>query len=62
MWFKGGSEAGVLDLSYLARTDDGRTFVVTVMGVDPAKPHDESRVGQEFAALVRGGFALARNS
>lgn len=62
VWFKGGSEAGVLDLSYLARTDDGRTFVVTVMGADPAEPLDENQVGQEFAALVRGGFALARNS
>jgi hypothetical protein len=48
-------------LSALA-SDDGRAFVVTVMGVDPAKPHDAGKLGQEFAALVRGGFALARNS
>jgi hypothetical protein len=32
------------------------------MGIDPAKPHDAGKLGEEFAALVRGGFALARNS
>ncbi|WP_336206180.1 serine hydrolase [Nonomuraea sp. LPB2021202275-12-8] len=62
VWFKGGSEAGVLDMSFLARSADDRTFVVTVMSADPAKPLDEGSLGQEFLALVRGAFALARNS
>lgn len=59
VWFKGGSEPGVYDLSFRARTTGGRTYVVTLMGVDPEAPFDDGKTGQEFLALARGGFALA---
>ncbi|WP_049556189.1 serine hydrolase [Nonomuraea sp. SBT364] len=58
-WFKGGSEPGVFDLSFRARTSGGRTYVVTLMGVNPDAPFDDGRTGQEFLALARGAFGLA---
>ncbi|WP_188191805.1 serine hydrolase [Nonomuraea sp. SYSU D8015] len=62
VWYKGGSEPGVLDLSFLARTSGGRTYVVTAMAVDPGAPMDEGQAGTELLALVRGAFALAEGS
>ena len=38
VWFKGGSEPGVLTLGYLARDNAGKTFVVVVMLENPSKP------------------------
>ena len=35
VWFKGGSEPGVLTLGYLARNSRGQTFVISVMASDP---------------------------
>jgi hypothetical protein len=37
VWFKGGSEQGVLTLGFLARRADGTVAVVTVLLSDPAK-------------------------
>ena len=36
VWFKGGSEPGVLTLGYLATNSNGQTFVVVAMLADPA--------------------------
>lgn len=58
VWFKGGSESGLLDLGFSARTRDGRTFFVTAMASDPAAPLDEGNVGSELVALARGAFTL----
>ncbi|MCK2215429.1 serine hydrolase [Actinomadura sp. ATCC 31491] len=59
VWFKGGSEPGVLGLSFLARTAEGRTYVVALMGVSPEAPFDERTTGLELVALARGAFTLA---
>ncbi|MGA2432031.1 MAG: serine hydrolase [Acidimicrobiales bacterium] len=37
IWFKGGSEPGVLTLGYLARDNDGKTYVVVMMLANPRK-------------------------
>ncbi len=58
VWFKGGSEPGVVDLGYSARTKDGRTFFVTAMASDTAAPLDEGNVGSELSALAKGAFTL----
>lgn len=62
VWFKGGSEPGVLDLSYLARTPSGRTFVVTAMASDPSAALQEDQVYEELVALSRGAFAMLKSS
>lgn len=38
VWFKGGSEQGVLTLGYLARRADGTVAVVVLQLSDPSKP------------------------
>lgn len=38
IWFKGGSEPGVLTLGYLARDSSGKTYVVIVMLENTKKP------------------------
>jgi len=58
-WFKGGSEPGVLTLNYLARTVDGRTFVVSAMVSNPDAALPEAFAVAELQALIRGAFTLA---
>lgn len=58
VWFKGGSEPGVFDLGYLARTSDGKTYVVTALTSDPERVIDEGTATGELLALIRGAFAL----
>ncbi|MEU4225614.1 serine hydrolase [Nonomuraea sp. NPDC026600] len=62
VWYKGGSEPGVLNLSYLARTPSGRTFVVTAMASDPSAALNEDQVYEELVALARGAFTLLKTS
>ncbi|HUR05413.1 MAG TPA: serine hydrolase [Nonomuraea sp.] len=62
VWYKGGSEPGVLDLSYLARTPSGRTFMVTAMASDPSAALNEDQVYEELVALARGAFTLLKTS
>ncbi|MEV4019400.1 serine hydrolase [Nonomuraea angiospora] len=62
VWFKGGSEPGVSDLGYLARTADGRSFVVTVLAIDPKTPFDQARTLSEQLGLTRGAFTLVKGS
>ncbi len=61
VWFKGGSEPGVLTLGYLARDSSGQTFVVVVLTEDTSKPVQES-LAVEIQALdvVAGAFGLLR--
>jgi hypothetical protein len=59
VWFKGGSEPGVLTLGYLATTSTGQTFVVVAMLSDPAAvlpPPAEAGL----LAIVQGAFHLVR--
>ncbi|WP_433243090.1 serine hydrolase [Streptosporangium sp. CA-135522] len=61
VWFKGGSELGVLDLGYLARTTPkagGKTYFVTTLTNDPRTALDESKAAPELISLSRGAFAL----
>ena len=59
IWFKGGSEPGVLTLGYLATNSKGQTFVVVAMLSDPAAALPPS-AAPELLAIVRGAFGLAR--
>jgi hypothetical protein len=58
VWFKGGSEPGVLTLNHLARRADGRVLVSSVLLANPAGELDSSVQAKAFA-LVRGGLELA---
>ncbi|MFG1645967.1 serine hydrolase [Amycolatopsis sp. NPDC049252] len=58
VWFKGGSEPGVLTLNYLARTADGRSLVTSVMVSDPVAPLDEGHVSARGIAVAKGAVAL----
>ena len=59
VWFKGGSEPGVLTLGYLATNSKGQTFVVAAMLSDPAAALSPSALGG-LSAIVRGAFGLVR--
>jgi hypothetical protein len=54
--YKGGSEPGVLNLTWLARTGSGVWYAVTGSWNDPAAPIEESR----FAGLMRRALQLVR--
>jgi hypothetical protein len=58
VWFKGGSEPGVLTLNYLARTADGRSLVTSVMVSDPVASLDENHVTARGIAVAKGAVAL----
>lgn len=57
VWFKGGSEAGLSDLGFLARTKAGKTYVVTTMAVDPAAPITEQDTLDQLI-VSRAAFTL----
>ncbi len=59
VWFKGGSEPGVLTLNYLTRTAGGTLVTASLMLSDPAHPLDEATVIPQALALVRGALQLA---
>jgi hypothetical protein len=52
VWFKGGSEPGVLTLSYLATTRTGQAYVASVLAENPAAPLAQD--SDVFAADQRG--------
>ncbi|WP_283134323.1 serine hydrolase [Rhizohabitans arisaemae] len=58
VWFKGGSEPGVVDLGYSARTADGKTYFVTVMASNPTEVFDDAEIANELLSLTRGAFTL----
>lgn len=58
-WFKGGSEPGVMALSYLATTRTGHSYVVTALAEDPSQPIDEAAATPTMLSAIRGAFALA---
>ncbi|MBB5965316.1 serine hydrolase [Planomonospora venezuelensis] len=60
VWYKGGSEAGVLAMAFLGRTAKGRTYVVTTLASDSRAPLDETAAAAEMISLSRGGFGLVR--
>ncbi|WP_305788677.1 serine hydrolase [Symbioplanes lichenis] len=59
VWFKGGSEPGVLSLSYLAQAADGTLVTATLELSDPKHPLDEATLAPQAVALLRGALTLA---
>lgn len=59
VWFKGGSEPGVLTLGWRAKAANGRTVVTIVMSADPNKAINETTATPEMIALAGGAFTLA---
>lgn len=57
VWFKGGSEPGVMTLSYLAETADGRVYSVTLMATDPTAAIPPERF-HELITIAHGAFQL----
>jgi Beta-lactamase enzyme family len=58
VWFKGGSEPGVLTVNYLARTSAGQLLVSSLMLASPDSALDEAAIVGEVLALARGGIQL----
>lgn len=57
VWFKGGSEPGVLTLGYLARRTDGTSDVVVAMAEDPSAPLDGTATIR-MQTVVKAAFGL----
>jgi hypothetical protein len=58
IWFKGGSEPGVLTVNYLARASTGQLLVSSLMLANPGSAFDEAAIIGEVLALARGGIQL----
>jgi Beta-lactamase enzyme family len=58
IWFKGGSEPGVLTVNYLARAADGQLLVSSLMLTSPGRALNEAAITGEVLALARGGIQL----
>ncbi len=58
VWFKGGSEPGVLTLNYLATTRSGQTYVASVLAENPSAPIPASATLTLLSA-IKGAFELA---
>ena len=61
-WFKGGSEPGVLTLTYLATTRTGQSYVVTVLAENPSQPINEAKAAPVLLSAIKGAFTLAARS
>jgi hypothetical protein len=59
VWFKGGSEPGVLTLNYLATTSGGKSYLVSVLTENPAAPLKETQTELTLISAVKGAFKLA---
>jgi Beta-lactamase enzyme family/ORF 12 gene product N-terminal len=59
VWFKGGSEPGVLTLNYLATTRAGKSYVVSVLAENPSAPIAEAAAAQKLISAIKGAFQLA---
>jgi hypothetical protein len=59
VWFKGGSEPGVLTLNYLATTRGGQSYVVSVLAENPAAPLAETAASLTLISAIKGAFELA---
>ena len=61
VWFKGGSEPGVLTLAFLAKSMNGERFVVVSMVSNSTTTFDETATASELEALTKGAFGLIKN-
>lgn len=58
VWFKGGSEPGVLTLNYMATTTKGQSYVVSVIAENPTHTIGPTATGTLLGA-IRGAFQIA---
>ena len=58
-WFKGGSEPGVLTLTYLATTRTGHSYVVALLAENPSQPINEATAAPVMLSAIKGAFTLA---
>jgi hypothetical protein len=58
VWFKGGSEPGVLTLNYLATTRTGQSYVVSALAANPSAPIPSTATAPLIGA-IKGAFTLA---
>lgn len=58
VWFKGGSEPGVLTLGFYAKRLNGERAVVVMMVSNATRAFDEQSVVLELETLIRGAFGL----
>lgn len=61
VWYKGGSEPGVVTLHYLVRTAEGRTLVASLMVSDPHTTLDTAVVCRAGQDIIRSAFELMRD-
>jgi hypothetical protein len=59
IWFKGGSEPGVLTLGYLAENAKHQTFVVSAMASNPRAALSPAAT-EDLLSIVKGAFTLVR--
>jgi hypothetical protein len=59
VWFKGGSEPGVLTLNYLATTRTGQAYVASVLAADPSAPLAQDSAVLTLISAVKGALQLA---
>jgi len=59
VWFKGGSEPGVLTLNYMATTNRGQSYVVSVLAADPTAPISQTAATLTLISAIKGAFELA---
>ena len=60
VWFKGGSEPGVLTLGFYAKRLNGERAVVVMMVSNATRAFDEQSVVLELETLIRGAFGLVK--
>jgi len=58
-WFKGGSEPGVLALTYLATNRAGQSYVVTALAENPSQSIDEVAATPVMLSAIKAAFTLA---
>ncbi|HVT71185.1 MAG TPA: hypothetical protein VHF26_25795, partial [Trebonia sp.] len=59
VWFKGGSEPGVLTLNYLATTRGGQSYVVSVLAANPKAALSQTAASLVLISAIKGAFQLA---
>ena len=58
-WFKGGSELGVLTLTYMAATRTGHSYVVAALAENPSAPINQATAVPAMLSAIKGAFTLA---
>jgi len=58
VWFKGGSEPGVVTVNYLATNRTGQAYMVSVLTANPTAPIPATATA-ELVGAVKAAFALA---